>query len=237
MDSSFDLSLCKAFYLRIAEYSLRSFAKYTNRKDYSRDSSSVTRVKFLDQIACGAKTSDIGKPKQKKAANERKRAFATMMGELNRSAPVNDSNPPVTANISATTTTVNVSSSNQAGYDSPATRATAMDATPETTSPNGQPAAKKRRQKKRSRDEIEAGYKADYDDALTQLDRKDGRTDKLPKLKCCSILFVAFGTYHAPSASAEIVKNDLKDKVVIEPNWRRRDEPTLPVTTTETLTP
>ena len=77
-----------------------------------------------------------------------------------------------------------------------------MDAPPETTSPNGQPAARKQRQKKRTRNEIKAGYKADYDDALTQLDRKLGLTDKLHKDKCCSILLVAFGTYHPPSALA-----------------------------------
>ena len=107
MDSSFDQLLCKAFYLQITEYSLRSFAKYINRKDYSRDSSSLTHVKFLDQIACGAKTSDNGKPKQQKAANKKKRALSTMLAEMNRSAPpppppVKDSNPPVTADISAT---------------------------------------------------------------------------------------------------------------------------------------
>ena len=118
----------------------------------------------------------------------------------------------------------------------PATQATAMDALPETTSPNGQPAAKKPRQKKRTRNEIEAGYKADYDDALTQLDRKLGLTDKLHKDKCCSILLIAFGTYHPLSPSAGIVKKDLNKKVVIKPTWRQRDEPTLPVPTTETET-
>ena len=111
-----------------------------------------------------------------------------------------------------------------------------MDATLEMTSPNGQPAAKKRRQKKRNRDDIKAGYKADYNDAHTQLDRKLGRTEKLHDKKCCSILFIAFGTYHPPSALAGIVKKDLNEKVVIKPTWRQRDDPTLPVLTMETET-
>ena len=157
MVSMFDQLLCKAFYQLIAEYSLRLFAKYTNKKDFSRDSSSLSRMKFLAQLACGAKTSNNGKPKQKKATNKKKRAFATMLGITNQSACVNDSNPLVTANIGATPLTVNISSSNPAGYISPATQATAMDATPETTSPNGQPAAKKPRQKKQTRKEIKLG--------------------------------------------------------------------------------
>ena len=189
-------------------------------------------MKFLDQIAYGANTSDNGKSKQKKAANEKKRALATMLGKMNRSASVKNSNPPVTANISATPLTVNISSSNPAGYNLPATQATAMDAPPETTSPNGQPATKKPRQKKQTRKETEAGYIADHNDATIQLDRKLGNTDKLHKDKCCSILLVAFGTYHPPSASAGKVKKDLNEKVVIKPTWRQRDEPTRTVRTT-----
>ena len=155
--SSFDQLLCKAFYQRIAKYSLRLFTKYINKKDFSRDSSSLSHLKFLAQIACGAKTSDNGKPKQKQAVNKNKRVFATMLGEINQSASVNNSNPPVTANIGATPSTVNISSSNPAGYTLPATQATAMDATPETTSPNGQQAAKKPRQMKQTKKRSKLG--------------------------------------------------------------------------------
>ena len=94
-------------------------------------------MKFLVQIACGAKTSDNEKLKQKKVVNKKKRAFATMLGEMNQSASVDDSDPPVTANISATPSSVNISSSNPAGYTLLATQATAINATLETASPSG----------------------------------------------------------------------------------------------------
>ena len=78
---------------------------------------------------------------------------------------------------------------------------------------------------------IEARYIADYDDALTQLDRKFGGTNKLHRDKCCSILLVAFGKYHPLSASARNVKKELNEKVVIKPTWRQRNKPTRPVPT------
>ena len=121
-------------------------------------------------------------------------------------------------------------------HTSPATQATAMDATPETTPPNGQPAVKKSRQKKRTRKEIKAGYITDYDDAFTHLDKKLSGINRLHRDKCCSILLVAFGKYHPPSASAKDMKKELNKKVVDNLTWRQRDKLTRPVLTTETET-
>ena len=118
---------------------------------------------------------------------------------MNQSASVNDSNPPVTANISAAPSTVNVSSSNPTGYTSLATQAKTMDATPETTSPNEQPAVKKPRQQKQTRKEIEIGYITDNDDAgfcLVSSVLPSKSTDRLQDL-CAEISLPIIGWYQS----------------------------------------
>ena len=77
--------------------------------------------------------------------------------------------------------------------------------------------------KKRIRKEIKAGYIADYDNVLAQLDKKLGIITRLHRDKCCSILLINFNKYHSPSASAKDVKKELKGKVVDKPTWRQRD--------------
>ena len=212
------------------------FAKYTNKNNFNKDSSSLSHVKFQHQIARGTKTSDNGEPEQKKAANEKKRALATMLGKINQSAFVDNSDPPITGNISATPSTVNVSSSNSACATLSAAQATAMNANPESTSSTKQPAAKKPWQKKQTRKEIEAVHRANYDDALTQLNKKLGNIIRVHKDNCCFILLVAFVKYHPPSVSAKDAKKELKEKVEDKPTWRQCNEPTRPLLTTKTET-
>ena len=72
--TSFDLDLLKMIYIRIAEYSFRAFAKFTDKQDYCATSpaNSLSNIELQKLVACGASVGT--NKKKKKAFNERKRS-------------------------------------------------------------------------------------------------------------------------------------------------------------------
>ena len=133
---------------------------------------------------------------------------------------MSDSPSPDNAATEAT-----ASSSNPAA--APATLA-ALGTTTDTrqgTTPDAQgqpPAAKKPRNKRRSKEEFKAHYTSIHGKALSQFDAKKGVVDDVYKPNCLSILWVSFGEYHKWSTTPDDAKKALKEAILGEPGWRQR---------------
>ena len=256
--------LIKATWQRIVEGSMRGLAKYINNKDFgNKKVNSTNHVTFRNQVDCGAKTADSDKPK-KKAANEKKRSFPTMLRELTPAA-----NDIATSQSDNAVTSASTSTSNPTGPASLATggsneiaappsdnvligasasSSNTTDPAPSTaegavreTTPDAEcqppPAKKKRtRNRRRSKEEIKAGWVSVHGDALSQLDKK-GNVGGVKKEYICSILWVSFGKYCPQSTtSLSDLKKELTDAIAKDPDWRQRNGPVAPPLPTGTAT-
>ena len=193
--------LIKAFWQRLAEGTFRAYAKAMDAEDFTNSQNSLNNVEFRHQIACGASE----KPKKKKSSKEKKRKLSTMMSELNQrasstddSASASSSDPAAPATVAAGTTTSDTPSPDNAATEAtasssnpaaaPATlaaRGTTTD-TRQGTTPDAQgqpPAAKKPRNKRRSKEEFKAHYTSIHGKALLQFDAKKGVVDDVSKSK------------------------------------------------------
>ena len=70
--TSFDLDLLKMIYIRIAEYSFRAFAKFTDKQDYCATSpaNSLSNIELQKLVACGA---SVGTNKKRRRHTMRER--------------------------------------------------------------------------------------------------------------------------------------------------------------------
>ena len=122
MGQSFDEQLIRAFYLRIAEGCVRTYAKFTKKKDHDEKSAtSLNHVSFRNKAACGISdldSNDLKKKKKKKLFNEKKRTSAAMLLEISPLPPnVSRATPPATnapTDISSTSDTARPASSTPA---------------------------------------------------------------------------------------------------------------------------
>ena len=79
MGQSFDEQLIRAFYLRIAEGCVRTYAKFTKNKDHGEQSStSINHVSFRNKAACGISDLDCNDLKKKR----RRRNLTRRRGQL-----------------------------------------------------------------------------------------------------------------------------------------------------------
>ena len=200
--TSFDLDLLKMIYKRIAEYSFKAFAKFTDKQDYCATSSanSLSNIELRKLVACGASGTN---EKKKKEYNERKRSWHIMLREVEPTKAAASSKPK-----SATSTE---------REDATQTPSDQEDTT-QTLKP---PASKKSRSKKRTRAEMEAEYRAKYESALQQYDKSSGDISKLTKEQCCCVLFVAFEDYQSLSANKTNLLSLLINKIKANPEWRQ----------------
>ena len=159
--TSFDLDLLKMIYKRIAEYSFKAFAKFTDKQDYCATSSanSLSNIELRKLVACGASGTN---EKKKKAYNERKRSWHIMLGEVEPTKAAASSKPK-----SATSTERE--------------DATQTPSDQEDTTQTLKPPASKKSRKNRTRPEIEAEYRAKYESVLEQYDKNSGDISKLTK--------------------------------------------------------
>ena len=204
MGDSFNLDLTKMIYKRIALYSFRAYAKFTDKQDHCSTSSakSLSNIELRKLIACGA--SENKNTKKKKAYNEKIRNWRTMVGELEPTKPA-----------SSSTTTGSFEMGQQVSVS------TGQEVAP-SIQMEQHPAAKRRRKKNRTTAEIEDTYRSIYASALAQYDKNEGNLKKLTIEQCCSILFVAFGKYQSPNLKATKIKPLLGNVIVENPNWRKQ---------------
>ena len=202
MGDSFDLDLIKMFYQRIAMYSFRAFAKFTDKQDHKSTSSatSLSNIELRKLIACGA--SEGKNTKKKKEFNERKRDWKCMLKEME---PTKPESSPIPKSV-----------------PSELARSASVSTGQEVTLPTqiDQPPAAKKRRKNRTTEEIKDEYRSIYASALNRYDELGGDLSKLRTDYCCSVLFVAFDNYQPKSSKAKEVKPVLRNAILGNPNWR-----------------
>ena len=227
MGNSFDLDLIKMFYQRIALYSFRAFAKFTDKQDHKSTSSakSLSNIELRKLIACGA--SEGKNTKKKKKFNERKRDWKCMLNEME---PTKAESSPTPKGVSSELA--------QSSPTEPRRSAAPGSAELEAPAVSDQPATKRQRRKTRTKKDIQAEYRAMHDAVLSQLQQTNGDVSELKRKQHCSILFVSFGKYFGVSTPrADVVKEELQKCIAKEPNWMNRvvlapPAPSAPNTTT-----
>ena len=227
MGDSFNLDLTKMIYKRIALYSFRAYAKFTDKQDHCSTSSakSLSNIELRKLIACGA--SEDKNTKKKKAYNEKIRNWRTMVGELE---PTKAESSPTPKGVSSELA--------QSSPTEPGRSAAPGSAELEAPTVSDQPATKRQCRKTRTKKDIQAEYRAMHDAVLSQLQQTNGDVSELKRKQHCSILFVSFGKYFGVSTPrADVVKEELEKCIAKEPNWMNRvvlapPAPSAPNTTT-----
>ena len=152
------------------------------------------------------------------------------------------------ATLPTTNAPTDVSSTSDTGRPAASTPAAESPNEPgQSTAPNSaelevpavsdQPPAKKAR-KRKTKEDIQAEYRAMHDEVLSQLQQTNGNVSGLIRKQRCSILFVSFGKYFGLTTPlANVVKEELQKCIAAEPDWMNRavlapPAPSAPNTTT-----